>query len=359
MDLNVFMQNGIGNIMKKAGRYYLTNRKGLTFLTGALPRLKYSAALRGQNEEEGVHIPPFLIASIASRCNLHCAGCYARAGGGCCAYEPAVDLSAARWADLFSEAAALGVSFCLLAGGEPLLRRDVLESAAQTPDIIFPIFTNGTVIDEAYLQMFDDYRHLIPVFSIEGNAAETDQRRGSGVSAVISRTMSVLKQKRILFGSSITVTRENLDTVLAREFISELRQKGCGIVFFIEYVPAEKGTEKLALRTEEQELLQKGAITLKGQFDDMIILSFPGDEEAMGGCLASGRGFFHINPHGGAEPCPFSPYAKYNLKDTSIKEVLNSGYFHELRQIAAAAGPHTGGCVLFEREQEVQAILAK
>lgn len=26
--------------------------------------------------EEGVHMPPFLICSVTSRCNLHCASCY-------------------------------------------------------------------------------------------------------------------------------------------------------------------------------------------------------------------------------------------------------------------------------------------
>lgn len=258
--------------------------------------------------------------------------------------------------NIFTEAAALGISFCLLAGGEPLLRRDVLEHAAQTSDIIFPIFTNGTVIDKAYLKMFDDYRHMIPIFSIEGNAADTDQRRGTGVSMAIEQTMTAMMQKKILFGASITVTCENLNTVVSQKFFAELRQKGCGIVFFIEYVPAEQGTESLALKTEDLELLKQRADILKDQFDDMVILSFPGDEEAMEGCLASGRGFFHINPHGGAEPCPFSTYSQYNLKNTSIKEVLNSGYFQELQQIAAAAGAHTGGCILFEREQEVQAL---
>lgn len=66
MDLNILMQNGIADIMKKAGRYYLTNRKGLFFLASTLPRLKHSVLLRQQNEEDGAHIPPFLIASIAS-----------------------------------------------------------------------------------------------------------------------------------------------------------------------------------------------------------------------------------------------------------------------------------------------------
>jgi len=359
MNLNLFMQNGIAGIMKKSGRYYLTNRKGLSFMTGALPQLKRSASLRKANESDGIHIPPFLIASIASQCNLHCAGCYARAGGVCCENEMTADLTAAEWENIFQQAAGLGVSFCLLAGGEPLLRRDVIESAAHISSIIYPIFTNGTVIDEKYLNLFDEHRHLIPVLSMEGDTQVTDRRRGSGVSATIDRAMVNMQQKQILFGSSVTVTRENMDDVLTQEFVSGLRQKGCGIVFFIEYVPAEEGTEELALRPKEQELLQQRAVHLKDRFDDLIILSFPGDEEAMGGCLASGRGFFHINPQGGAEPCPFSPYSKYNLKESSIKEVLRSDYFRNLQVIAHEAGPHTGGCVLFERKSQVQALLAK
>jgi len=359
MILNLFMQNGIAGIMKKAGRYYLTNRKGLAFMTDALPQLKRSASLRQANESDGVHIPPFLIASIASQCNLHCAGCYARAGGTCCENGLASDLTAAEWKNIFLQAAEVGVSFCLLAGGEPLLRRDVIENAARISSIIYPIFTNGTVIDEAYLNLFDEHRHLIPVLSVEGDAEVTDRRRGSGVSDTIARAMAAMQEKQILFGASVTVTQNNMDDVLTWEFISTLRQKGCGIVFFIEYVPAEKGTEHLALGSQEQEVLQQHAAYLKECFDDMVILSFPGDEEAMGGCLASGRGFFHINPHGGAEPCPFSPYSKYNLKETSIEEVLGSDYFRDLQTIAHEAGPHTGGCVLFEREPQVQALLAE
>lgn len=359
MNLNVFMQKGAAGIMKKAGRYYLSSRKGLSFLATALPRLKHSASLREENEKNGVHIPAFLISSVASQCNLHCTGCYARAGGACGSANQVSDLSAAEWEKIFQEAAGLGISFCLLAGGEPLLRRDVIEVAARTPEIIFPIFTNGTVADEETIALFDDHRHLIPVLSIEGDLEKTDQRRGSGVYETIEATMCNLQKKRILFGTSVTVTHENMESVLTREFISGLRQKGCGIIFYVEYVPAEKGTEALALGAAEQELLMQRVSHLKDHFDDLAILSFPGDEEAMGGCLASGRGFFHINPHGGAEPCPFSPYSKYNLKESSIKEVLTSSYFHDLQTIALEAGPHTGGCVLFEREQQVLELCAK
>lgn len=63
----------------------------------------------------------------------------------------------------------------------------------------------------------------------------------------------------------------------------------------------------------------------------MVYLSFPGDEKGTGGCVAAGRGFFHINSHGGAEPCPFSPYSDINVRDTSLKAALNSHLFTELR----------------------------
>lgn len=88
------------------------------------------------------------------------------------------------------------------------------------------------------------------------------------------------------------------------------------------------------------------------------MLSFPGDEQEMGGCLAAGRGFFHINATGGAEPCPFSPYSHMNLKEQSIISVLESPFFEKVREISAAeALNHKGGCTLFQFEDEVKGIV--
>lgn len=359
LNLNLFIQNGITGIMKTLRRYYLNNKKGLSFIAGTLPEMKKSAALRERHEREGIHIPPFLIASIASQCNLYCMGCYARAGGGCGGGDKAPDLTTAQWRGIFEEASGLGVSFILLAGGEPMMRRDVIEAASRVEKMVFPIFTNGTMLDGEALALFDNHRNLIPVFSLEGDGEYTDSRRGEGVFAAVEGAMASLREKRALFGVSVTVTNENISRVLNADYVAGLRQKGCGILFFVEYVPTEKGTEHLALSSSDIDRLLVVSDELKKAFDDIVILAFPGDEEAMGGCLASGRGFFHINPKGGAEPCPFSPHAKYNLTQTSMLEVLRSDYFEALRGIAAGAGPHTGGCVLFQREDEVLAQLAR
>ena len=68
-----------------------------------------------------------------------------------------------------------------LAGGEPMIRRDVIEAAGKKPGILFPIFTNGTFMDEQYFELLDRCRNLIPIMSIEGDKENTDARRGTGI----------------------------------------------------------------------------------------------------------------------------------------------------------------------------------
>ncbi len=359
MDLNKYMQLGIDDLAKSLSRYYLKNAKGRRFLASFVPALAGSAKKRDEYERSGRHIPVFLIASIASQCNLHCAGCYARAGGLCSDTGEAEPMSAEAWARVFAEAHALGVSFILLAGGEPLLRRDVLEAAAGTPDIVFPVFTNGTLIDERYLDFFETNRHMVPVLSVEGDTAETARRRGEGVSAHIGRTIKAFRERGILFAVSVTVTHQNLREVTSDAYLSGLRRNGCGIVFLVEYVPAEKGTEQLLLSAEECEWLNARAEELRLAYRDMSILSFPGDEKFTEGCLAAGRGFFHINPRGGAAPCPVSPFSALNVQSNSLLEILDSPFFEGVREISRKDAGHSGGgCTLFSHEQEVRRLLA-
>lgn len=91
----------------------------------------------------------------------------------------------------------------------------------------------------------------------------------------------------------------------------------------------------------------------------MVYISFPGDEKSSGGCVAAGRGFFHINSHGGAEPCPFSPYSDINVRDTSLQEAMNSRLFRELRDGGYLLEDHPGGCTLYERRADVARIMAE
>ena len=251
----------------------------------------------------------------------------------------------------------MGISFIVLAGGEPMIRDDVIAKATEFPEILFPIFTNGTMLNEDYLKLFDDNRNLVPIFSIEGDEETTDSRRGEGVYKQLVESMEMMKKNNIIFGASLTFTNNNIHSLISREYIDILHDFGCKVVFFIEYVPVSGETKGIAPSDEERELLLDNIECLRKEYEDMLFMSFPGDEKTSGGCLAAGRGFFHINSHGGAEPCPASPYSDINVKDTSLLEALNSKLFKSLREGDILMDDHEGGCVLFEHREEVEKLL--
>ncbi len=358
-NLAEYLTKGVEGLMKSILLSTLKDPKESAFMLKYSRSVKEAAAIRARLEEKGEHIPPFLIASITGSCNLHCAGCYARHNHACCDSSPVGQLSDGEWLKIFTEAKALGISFILLAGGEPMMRRDVIAAAGLVPEILFPIFTNGTMIDDAYLSLFEKHRNLVPIFSIEGHREKTDSRRGEGVYARLTEGMERMREKRLIFGASVTVTRENLEEVFSPDFVKDLYRRGGKVVFYVEYVPVSASTSALAPTDEERALMEKKMADLRAAFPDMIFIAFPGDEKGSGGCLAAGRGFFHINSHGGAEPCPFSPYSDINVRDTSLREALGSKLFRALQSESILTGEHTGGCVLFEQKDKVKEILQR
>ncbi|MBE5961227.1 MAG: radical SAM protein [Lachnospiraceae bacterium] len=358
-DLEEYLSNGVENIVKGAMKAAFRNPREITYLSRYALSARKAAALRKHAEGEEEHIPPFLIASITNRCNLHCAGCYARSNHACFDYNQPNQLSKEEWGNVFTEAKELGICFILLAGGEPFVRKDVLEEASLYPSILFPVFTNGTMMNEGFLELFDKNRNLVPVISIEGGRENTDVRRGSGVYDTLAEAMRAMEARGILYGASVTVTKANLKEVTGPEFVHFLSERGCKVIFYIEYVPVTKETKSLALKEAERDYLRKCLSVLRKQKEQLLFISFPGDEKSSGGCLAAGRGFFHINATGGAEPCPFSPYSDTNIRTTSLKEALSSPLFQQLRESGALLEEHAGGCVLFEKKEQVSQMLVR
>lgn len=357
IDLMGYLSAGIDQLIADVLKSSFKNPKETAFFLKYKGENDRNEKLRQSYEDKGSHIPPFLISSITEDCNLHCKGCYARANGLCDEDRQQVQLTAAQWKAIFDQAAAIGVSFVLLAGGEPLMRRDVLEEAIKEKSILFPVFTNGTLLDDGYLDLFDKSRNLIPVLSLEGGRQRTDERRGAGAYDTIVNAMQRLNKHGILFGASLTVTADNAKELLSKPFVDSLVAYGCKLAFYISYVPVEPGTAQLA-QTEPQKLLMEQTLEwLRSLYRSFVFLSFPGDEQHMGGCLAAGRGFFHINAQGDAQACPFAPYSDRSLQTHTLLQVLDSPFFKRLKEEKLVGGEHDGGCTLFAHEAEVKALL--
>ena len=353
------MSTGIRDMMIDAYRNIADNPREARFILRMQRVFRRSERRRAKHTKNlGINIPPFLIASIATTCNLQCKGCYARQNGIAADTPQRPTLNPEQWHAIFSEAADLGVSFALLAGGEPLTQRHLLESIASIDDIIFPVFTNGTLIGAQYLAFFRQHLNMIPIISIEGDDEATDQRRGKGVFQRALFSMQLLHNEGLIFGASITVTTANLDAVTSPDYLQRLHSLGCKIVIYVEYVPVDEHTAHLALADQHVAHMERTLDQRRTDTPGMLFLSFPGDEKEVDGCIAAGRGFFHIGPDGAAEPCPFSPYSDTNVAQVGLRGALASPLFRRIRDARALGWEHTGGCTLFEHREEVEAMLA-
>ena len=226
-DLQRHIEQGVEAIVAETLKATLKNPKESAFMAKFAVASRKASKTRLKLEEKGLHVPGFLIASITSSCNLHCAGCYSRCSSATTDAPPVDQMTSEEWLRIFREADELGVSFIMLAGGEPMIRRDIIEAAGQMRNIIFPVFTNGTFIDERYFSLLDECRNLIPVLSIEGGREITDARRGPGIYDCLTSNMEKFKEKGLIFGASVTVTTENIREVTSCSFLDTLLDQGC------------------------------------------------------------------------------------------------------------------------------------
>jgi len=147
--------------------------------------LKRSANVREKLRLEGYLIPSILIFSITNKCNLNCKGCYNKSFH----TSGNKELSDEKLWQITEEAKRLGVSFFVISGGEPFLRPVLLDIMKEYPEIIFLVFTNGTLINEKMIGRFNKQKNVVPLISLEGNREETDERRGQGTFDKLIQTM--------------------------------------------------------------------------------------------------------------------------------------------------------------------------
>jgi MoaA/NifB/PqqE/SkfB family radical SAM enzyme len=342
----------INGFFRRGVRLSLKDPSLALFLCQTVVRQKTAERVRSHWESRGLHVPPMLAISITRRCNLHCQGCYARAQHQSFEHE----MSATRLHKVIAEAQDLGVSIIAILGGEPLTRPEILSITEDFPRIMFPFLTNGSLITEKTVNRFKRQKNLLPVISLEGYQAQTDDRRGRGVYGHALRAMKLMKEQGVLFGTSITLTRRNFDTVMNEEFVRQLINTGCRLIGLVDYVPVQAGTDELML-TDQQVQRKAALMTYFWKKFPSLFVSFPGDEEEVGGCLAAGRGFAHISPEGHLEPCPFAPFSDASLKDLSLKEALRSDFLQAIRENEGKLHESHGGCALWENREWVNSLL--
>lgn len=313
---------------------------------------KKAAQTREKWEQQGTHVPPIMIFSITHKCNLNCKGCYEKA------IRPTLkkELTDQQLRNVIKQAHELGISFVVVGGGEPFMRPSFFEITKDYPDMIFLTFTNGLLINNETLKTMKKQKNIAPLISLEGCEEETDERRGKGIYKRLQKTMEKIKDQNIFFGTSLTLTKNNFDTILNESFIQNLIDTGCKFFLFVEYNPIKPGTEKWMVTDSQRKKIMNTMRKFRAKWPALFI-AVPGDEDEIGGCLAAGRGFIHISAEGDVEPCPFAPYSDMNLNNVSLKDALNSDFLRKIRENHAQLHGTDGSCGLWTKREMVKALL--
>lgn len=315
---------------------------------------KNAAKLRQMAKEGGHDIPVMMLISITSRCNLSCTGCYMRQRNP----GPEPEMNYEELKSIISQAEELGVSVISFIGGEPLLRKDDAVNLAHAfPGLLFTLSTNGLLIDEKVADELAGCPNLVPFVSLEGHRVTTDNRRGSGTYNRLITVLSQLNHQVLFFGCAVTVSRENISEVLDESFIRTMIAVGVRAFIFIQYVPAETGTEDLVPTREQRELVIRSMKEFNRKYPAFFI-GIPGEMELFGGCLAAGRGFVHVNPCGNLEPCPIVPVSDVNLKSVPLREALQSHLLRSIRRNYRSLHAN-GRCLLRTQPRWLENLLAQ
>ena len=295
--------------------------------------------------ERGFYPPDAMLISPTMRCNLNCYGCYA-------GVYPQEDLPYEVLDRVVGECKEMGIHLVLMTGGEPFLRKDLFDLFEKHEDMIFQIYTNGTLIDEKMIDRFVALGNVVPAISLEGLREETDARRGKGQFDRMVKVMDGLREAGIFFAVSTTQTSKNTDALTSDAFIDFLVEKGCILMWNFHYVPIGRNADLSLMATPEQRNRMRERLAYFRATKHMLLVDFWNDGCLTQGCIAAGRKYFHVNARGDVEPCVFCHFASDNIKEKSLAEALNSPLFREIRSHQPFSENYFRSCPLIDHPQQ-------
>ena len=329
----------------------------------ALLNLGYEAFFRGtktiraNREKYNCNIPWLILFDPTDACNMHCEGCWSGT------YGHKNNLSYEEMDKIITQGKELGVYLYMLTGGEPLVRKDdVLKLAKKHNDVEFAIFDNSSFITDELCQELVKLGNITFLLSIEGTPETNDARRGDGHYSQVMKAMDLLKKYGIIFGTSICYTKYNLDAVTDEKFIRMIADKGARYGFYFHYMPVGNNAVPDLMPTVEQrkQMIDKIRFYRSNKSDvGFYPMDFQNDGEFVGGCIAGGRNYFHINASGDAEPCVFIHYSDTNIRDNSILEMLQAPLFMEYHKGQPFNRNHLRPCPMLENPKLLREMVKR
>lgn len=196
---------------------------------------------------------------VTNRCNLRCHHCYFFE------HEQPENSTLEQWRAFFEKLKAEGFPFfsCTWVGGEPLMRKEVIELGS-TYFRSNMVVTNGTV-------EIPDWPHIHFKVSVDGKEARHNELRGAKTYQKIKKTIRKAAEKNLRIGIATVLTRENESEL--EEFVEEWKDEPIsrGIVFdFYTYMHGQPDADKLWLTYEERDRVIDRILAIKEKYPNLV-----------------------------------------------------------------------------------------
>lgn len=316
--------------------------------------LKGSAIQTEIKQRENCNIPWAILLDPTSACNLHCTGCWAAE------YGSKLNLSLETIDRIIRQGKQMGTYMYIYTGGEPMVRKkDLLTLCKMHPDCEFLAFTNGTLIDDEFCREMLRVKNFVPAISLEGFEVANDGRRGEGVFQKVQDAMKLLKEHKLPFGISTCYTSANYADISSEKFFDMIVEAGAVFAWFFHYMPVGNEAVPELLPTPVQRKTVYKQIRKFRETKPIFSMDFQNDAEYVGGCIAGGRNYLHINAAGDVEPCVFIHYSNVNIHDCSLLDALKSPIFMAYHDAQPFNANMLRPCPMLENPEKLRTMVKR
>jgi len=313
--------------------------------------------VRENREKYKCNFPYIILLDPTSACNRKCRGCWSAE------YGHKYSLTLEEMQSIVAQGRELGTHLYMMTGGEPLIRKDdIFTLCAQNPDCMFLCYTNATLVDDAFCREMNRLGNLTLALSIEGTEESNDSRRGEGSYATTLHAMDLLRENRCLFGMSVCYTSENIDQVTSGAFLDLMIEKGVKFGLYFNYMPiGQNAVPELIPSPAQREYMYKWLRRVRDAKTGkpLFVLDFQNDAEYVGGCIAGGRNYFHINSAGDIEPCVFIHFSDSNIRTHTLLEALQRPLFQAYYRGQPFNDNHLRPCPMLENPDCLRRIIGE
>lgn len=279
--------------------------------------------------------------NLTRRCNLRCSHCYlpARAGKDDPEADTGGELSTDDALQVIDQIALINPEVLLiLSGGEPLLRKDLLELAeyASGKGMMVVVGSNGLLIDNP--MAFQLKQSGVSGVSISLDSVDPQIHDGirsaEGAWEGANRAVHICHNNGLAVQVNTTVTQANYDEI--PRLIPYTYTLGVKVFSPFFLICTGRGEELTDISPEQYEEIMSLVLKWQGVFGGMMvrtrcaptfrrILYQRNPSSALlrmdtGRCLA-GLHYCRITPEGDVTPCPYIPLSVGNVKIKSLKEL--------------------------------------